>query len=154
TPDTRFFLGSLTKEFTALAILQLQQQGKLRIENSICNYVTSCPPQWQAITIKELLTHTSGIQAPTTSQLSNASPDAWIASFANPPLQFTPGQMYSYCSVCYQILGYIVQNVSGQPYSQFIQQMILDPLQMTSSGFDVGTYYADPNHADGYETWG
>ncbi len=124
-PDTRFYLGSLTKAFTAMALLMLQEQGKLHVQDKLCNYI-----------------------------LSAASPAAWIASFNNAPLQFTPGGEFQYCSICYQILGYVVQQVSGVPYTQYIQQMILQPLQMGETGFDVNAYYALSVGALGYESWG
>ena len=121
TPQTRFYLGSVTKEFTAMAILLLQQRGKLKVQNSICAYVIPCPPPWRPVTLHDILTHTSGIPELSTEQLSAASPAAWIASFDNAPLAFTPGSEFGYCSVCYEILAYVVQIVSGQPYSHFLQ---------------------------------
>lgn len=153
TPNTRFFLGSLTKAFTAMALLILQEQGKLHVEDPLCMYIPNCPPPWQVLSIHELLTHTSGIPQLDDAQLSGASPTAWIASFANAPLQFRPGGEFQYCSICYQILAYVVQQVAGMPYSQFVQQAILDPLHMTSSGFDARAYYAQPSGALGYESW-
>lgn len=153
TPDTRFYLGSLTKAFTALAILILQEQGKLHVQDHLCSYIPHCPAPWQPISIQQVLTHTSGIPQLSDAQLSGASPAAWIASFDNAPLQFTPGGEFQYCSICYQILGYVVQQVSGMPYTQFIQQMIINPLQMSETGFDVNAYYALSVGARGYETW-
>jgi CubicO group peptidase (beta-lactamase class C family) len=148
-PDTRFFLGSVTKEFTATAILLLQQEGKLHVQDLLCTYIPNCPSPWQAITLKEVLTHTSGIPQPDDSQLSGDSPDAWIASFDALPLEFTPGDQYDYCSTCYQILAYVVQQVSNEPYTQYVQQKILQPLKMTHSGFDADAYYSQPEHAIG-----
>lgn len=153
TPDTRFYLGSLTKAFTAMAILMLQEQGKLHVQDHLCSYIPQCPPPWQPISIQQVLTHTSGIPQLSDAQLSGASPAAWIASFDNAPLQFTPGGEFQYCSICYQILGYVVQQVSGLPYTQFIQQMIINPLQMGETGFDVNAYYALAVGARGYEAW-
>lgn len=152
-PDTRFYLGSVTKEFTAMAVLILQQQGKLSISRSICSYITPCPSPWRAVTLKELLTHTSGIPELDDAQLSGASPAAWIASFDSAPLEFTPGSAFDYCSICYQILGYVVQRVSALPYSQFVEEKILKPLHMTASGFDPDTYYATSKAATGYASW-
>lgn len=152
TPDTRFYLASITKEFTAMAILMLQERGKLHVGDPLCNYIANCPEPWQPLTIHQLLTHTSGIPELDTSQLSEDSPEAWIASFSTVPLQFTPGGQFQYCSTCYQILAYVVQHTSGVPYSQFIQQNILDPLQMRSSGFDSNVYYSQ-QAAIGYQTW-
>lgn len=150
---TRFFLGSVTKEFTATAILLLQQQGKLRVQNSICAYVVPCPPPWQPVTLHEILTHTSGIPELHTEQISGSSPTAWVASFDNAGLAFTPGSQFAYCSVCYQILAYVVQVVSGQPYQNFVQSAILTPLHLTETGFNANFYYAQKNDAHGYATW-
>lgn len=153
TPDTRFFLGSVTKEFTAMAILILQERGKLRVQDPICSHIANCPSPWQPVTIAQVMTHTSGIPELGTDQLSGASPQAWINSFNNAPLQFTPGVQFQYCSTCFQILAYVVQQAAGIPYSQFVQQNILEPLQMSSSGFDAQYYYAQPSSAIGYQTW-
>ena len=87
TPGTRFYLGSTTKQFTAMAILILQQQGKLHVHNSICQYISPCPYAWQSITIHEILTHTSGIPGVTDESLSSASPRAWVSSLG----AFSPG---------------------------------------------------------------
>ncbi len=153
TPLTRFYLGSVTKQFTAMSILILQQQGKLNVQKPICTYVNPCPPPWQPVTLHEVLTHTSGIPELDTPQLSDASPAAWIASFDDASLAFTPGTEFVYCSVCYQILAYVVEQVSGQPYSQFVQQHILTPLHMGESGFDSDYFYAQPIDANGYNSW-
>lgn len=153
TPDTRFYLGSITKAFTAMSILMLQQQGKLQVQKPICTYIPNCPPPWQPVSVHEVLTHTSGIPQLDDTQLSSVSPAAWISSFDNASLQFTPGGAFQYCSVCYQILAYVVQQVSGMPYTRFVQQMILTPLGMTNSGFDSNTYYSRPGSATGYEGW-
>jgi CubicO group peptidase (beta-lactamase class C family) len=153
TPDTRFFLGSVTKEFTAMSILILQEEGKLQIKNLLCTYVPNCPAPWQAITVQEVLIHTSGIPQLDTSDLSGASPAAWIASFDNAPLEFAAGTEFDYCSICYEVLAYVVQQVSQVPFDQFVQQMILTPLNMTETGFDPNAYYASPTGAIGYANW-
>ena len=153
TPLTRFYLGSVTKEFTAMAILLLQARGKLDVHKSICVYVSPCPPPWQPVTIHDVLTHTSGIPELDTSQLSGASPAAWIASFDSQALHFTPGSEFDYCSVCYQILGYVIQQVSGTPYSQFMLKNIFLPLHMEATGFDSTLYYDQGLDAHGYDTW-
>jgi len=153
TPQTRFYLGSVTKEFTAMAILILQERRKLNVHDLLCKYIADCPPPWQPLTIHELLTHTSGIPQLDDSSLSDASPQAWIDSYDNVPLSFTPGSQFSYCSVCFQILGYVIQQASGEPYSNFIQQSIIDPLQMKNTGFDSQYYYSQADHATGYATW-
>ncbi len=152
TPHTRFYLGSTTKQFTAMAILILQQQEKLHVHDPICKYLPSCPYGWQTITIHEVLTHTSGIPGVDDASLSNASPAAWLRSFNAFPIAFTPGSQFSYCNVCYQLLGYIVERVAGKPYSDFLQQAIFKPLHMQDTGFNPN-YTATPEHADGYDAW-
>lgn len=154
TPDTSFYTGSLTKQFTAMSILMLQYQGKLDISGLVCTYITPCPPPWADVTVKELLTHTSGIPyVPNGGYPTDVSPSVWIASFDTVPLDFPAGSAFEYCNVCYQVLGYITQLVSGLPFSQFVQENILDPLHMTESGFDEAPYYASPSSAIGYSSW-
>lgn len=152
--NTRFFLGSVTKEFTATAILILQERGKLHVQDSLCVYINPCPALWQTVTIHEVLTHTSGIPQDSDIPLENAlSPSAWIYTFNDYPLEYTPGSEYDYCSVCYQVLGYVVQQASGQTYAQFLQQNIFDPLQMRATSFSSSAYYANVHHATGYASW-
>ncbi len=152
--NTHFFLGSVTKEFTATAILILQERGKLHVQDSLCVYINPCPAPWQPVTIHEVLTHTSGIPEDDNIPLdSAASPSTWIYTFNNYGLAFTPGSEFAYCSVCYQILGYVVQQASGQPYAQFLQQNIFDPLHMQATSFSSSAYYALPDHATGYASW-
>ncbi|TMD69516.1 MAG: beta-lactamase family protein [Chloroflexi bacterium] len=152
TPHTRFYLGSTTKQFTAMAILILQEQKKLHVHDQICSYIAPCPHSWQQVTIHELLTHTSGIPEFDHASLSNASPQSWINNFNNVPLGFAPGSEFSYCNVCYQILGYVVEKVSGEPYCTFLKQTIFDPLQMKQTGCDP-PYLSRPDHAVGYASW-
>ena len=152
TPQTKFYLGSTTKQFTAMAILILQERGKLQVHDHICSYIAPCPPAWQPVTIHELLTHTSGIPELDDTSLSNASPQSWINHFDDVSLGFAPGSEFSYCNVCYQILGYVVEMVSGEPYCTFLQQTIFDPLQMRNTGCDPH-YLSLPDHAVGYASW-
>jgi CubicO group peptidase (beta-lactamase class C family) len=152
TSQTEFYLGSTTKQFTAMAILILQEQGQLKVHDRLCSYISPCPSAWGPVTIYELLTHTSGIPQLDDSQLSDESPQAWIASYNSVPLAFAAGSHYTYCSVCYQILGYVVEQVSGEPYSIFLQREIFDPLQMKNTSFD-SSYYSQLDHAVGYASW-
>ena len=152
TSQTEFYLGSTTKQFTAMAILILQERGQLKVHDRLCSYISPCPSAWGPVTIYELLTHTSGIPQLDDSQLSDESPQAWIASYNSVPLAFAAGSHYTYCSVCYQILGYVVEQVSGEPYSIFLQREIFDPLQMKNTSFD-SSYYSQLDHAVGYASW-
>jgi CubicO group peptidase (beta-lactamase class C family) len=122
TPQTRFRLGSVTKQFTAMAILILQSQGRLNVQDPICSYIEDCPAAWEDITIHHLLTHTSGI----TYMVGNSgslpiTPAELIALFKESPLDFQPGEGFSYSNCGYWVLGTIIEQVSGQSYEDFIQ---------------------------------
>jgi len=155
TPEIKFHIGSLTKQFTAMAILLLQKQGKLDVKASVCKYIEDCPEAWQPVTIQQLLIHTSGIhefnKTPGMQEfvLHPATPLQIISQFRDLPLDFTPGEQFSFSNSGYMLLGYIVEKVSGQPYASFLQQEIFDPLQMKNTGYDdEGQTGSD--HALGY----
>jgi CubicO group peptidase (beta-lactamase class C family) len=156
TPTIKFHIGSLTKQFTAFAILLLQQQGKLNVQDPICKYVKECPETWQAITIHQLLIHTSGIPEFNTTPgiqefvMHPETPLQIIAQFRNLPLDFKPGEKYAFSNSGYMLLGYIIEKLSGQPYASFLQENIFDPLQMKASGYD-GDQQTGPDHALGYK---
>jgi CubicO group peptidase (beta-lactamase class C family) len=143
TPTTRFRLGSLTKQFTAMAILLLQQQGKLDVRDPMCTYLPNCPATWQPITIHHLLTHTSGIPDLTrfpdfeATKQTPSPPEATIARFADRPLAFRPGTQWDYSNSNYILLGSIIEKASGQPYADFMQQAIFVPLGMRDSGYET-----------------
>jgi CubicO group peptidase (beta-lactamase class C family) len=140
--QTKFRIGSLTKQFTAMAILILQTQGKLNVRDRICTYLSNCPTSWQQITIHQLLTHTSGI--PDFSRFpdfkrtmrSPSSPTETIARFKDKPLAFQPGEKFSYSNSGYVVLGAIIEQASGKRYEAFLQENIFVPLQMVDSGYD------------------
>lgn len=145
TPQTKFRLGSITKQFTAMAVLMLQERGKLSVQDSVCKYVAECPAAWQPITIHHLLTHTSGIWNFTSAPdylktMMLASPILeTIARFKDKPLEFTPGERFNYSNSGYVLLGYLVEKISGQPYDVFLRENIFGPLQMTNTGYDNPT---------------
>jgi CubicO group peptidase (beta-lactamase class C family) len=128
SPRTKLRLGSLTKQFTAAAVLMLQERGKLRTSESVCKYVSDCPKAWEAVTIHHLLTHTSGIPSytglPDFRKLSvyPATPTELIARFRDKPLEFTPGSEFSYNNSGYVLLGHIVEKVSGESYAEFLRE--------------------------------
>ncbi len=155
TARTVFRLGSVTKQFTAAAILKLQEQGKLSVQDRICQYVENCPPAWKDITLHHLLTHSSGIfnytalpnfaahsQEPhTVAQL--------IARFRDQALQFTPGSKNAYSNSGYLLLGHVIERVSGKPYEAYLQANILRPLGLKHTGYEKeGDGVA--NRAQGY----
>jgi CubicO group peptidase (beta-lactamase class C family) len=156
TPHTKFRLGSVTKQFTAMAILILQAQSKLNVQDPICRYIEDCPAAWKDITIHHLLTHTSGIPDFTNfpgylaTRATPSSPEQTIARFKDKPLNFPPGEQWKYSNSGYIVLGYIIEQVSGQSYEAFLQQNIFEPLQMKDTGYD----HNDGSLAIGYTgTW-
>lgn len=155
TPQTRFRIGSNTKQFTAMAILILQDRGKLNVQDHICRYIPACPADWQPITIAELLTHSSGIPDYTnfpdfvSTWTQPTTPAALIARFKDMPLDFTPGSVFRYSNSGYVLLGYIIERVSGESYATFLHENIFVPLKMNNTGYDT-TYPALPQHATGY----
>ena len=149
--NTKFRIGSVTKQFTALAILLLQEQGRLHVQDHLCTFIAQCPAAWQPITLHQLLTHTSGI--PMIKNVPNpfpATPEAVFALLDRIPLDFAPGTQYRYSNEGYQALGYVIERVSGQSYASFIQQHILAPLHMSDSGFAL---QAGQRIAQGYQAW-
>lgn len=141
-PNTIFQIGSVTKQFTAAAILKLQEQKKLNVSDKISKYFPAFP-KGDSITIENLLTHTSGIFNYTndpafmqTEAVKPISEEKMIALFKDKPLNFSPGTNYAYSNSGYMLLGYIVQKVSGKPYETAIRDLIFKPLNMSSTGFD------------------
>lgn len=155
TTQTRFRIGSITKQFTAMAVLILQERGKLRVQDHVCLYVPQCPRDWQPITIEQLLMHSSGIpdyiNAPDFLSFwtQPATPAQLLARFKDLPLDFTPGSVFRYSNSGYALLGYIIERVSGKTYATFLRENIFMPLKMNDSGYD-SQYPALPQHATGY----
>lgn len=141
-PETKFRLGSLTKPFTAVAVLMLDQQGLLDIHDPICLYLEPCPPAWQAITIHHLLTHTSGIVDVVTLadyavfKTEATTPLQTMARLTELSLDFAPGKRWEYSNSNYIILSAILERVSGQRYETFVEERIFAPLGMVNSGYD------------------
>jgi CubicO group peptidase (beta-lactamase class C family) len=134
TPQTRFGVGSVTKQFTAMAILILQAQGKLEVEDPICTYLSNCPTAWGPVTIHHLLTHTSGI--PGSVDAPAAGPDEIIAMSQDMPLDFEPASRQEYKDQNYSLMGQIIEHASGEAYAQFMQESIFEPLGMSDTGFE------------------
>lgn len=157
TLGTAFRIGSITKQFTALAILLLQQWGKLRIGDRICSYIPRCPKTWRAITIYELLTHTSGIPDRFNDSDYNttrhATPAELLRRFRDRPLNFAPGTNWAYSNAGYGVLGYIISRASGHSYTSFLQRYVFRPLHLRDTG--VGPKGPPlSRQAVGYQSWG
>lgn len=155
TPQTRYRLGSITKQFTAAAILLLQERGLLKVTDPIGHYLPDAPAAWAAVTLQDLLRHTSGI--PSYSDLPDfdatraqpATPAQLIGRFRDLPLLFAPGTAWRYSNSNYALLGYLIERISGQSYAQFLQQNIFKPLGMSDSGYDSNSQLI-AGRAEGY----
>jgi len=142
TPTTKFRLGSITKQFTAASILLLEERGKLKVEDPVKKYMPDAPAAWDKITIFHVLTHTSGIPSLTSfpdfesHEAQAMTPEKLVEWFRDKPLEFEPGTKWNYSNSGYILLGYLIEKISGQSYSDFVQQNIFTPLGMKDSGYD------------------
>jgi D-alanyl-D-alanine carboxypeptidase len=136
--DTVFEIGSITKQFTAACILLLAEDGKLSVDDLISRHLNNTPAAWSKITIRHLLTHTSGITNYTGLDgfelTKHLTQEQFIQKLGAYPLTFQPGDSWSYCNSGFNLLGFIVENASGKKYWDFIQERIFQPLGMTSTG--------------------
>lgn len=137
--DQVFRIGSVTKQFTAVAILQLLEQGKLSLQDEITKFIPDYPTQGNNITIEHLLAHTSGIRnfasMPDTARRGTVdfSPREMIDYFKNEPMRFAPGTKWEYSNSGYFLLGYIIEVVTGETYAEYLEKHIFEPLGMTNS---------------------
>ncbi len=156
TPNHVFEIGSITKQFTAVAILMLLEEGKLSLTDPIIKFIPSYPMHGHTITIHHLLTHTSGIKSYTGMESwtklwrQDKSPMEMIDLFKSEPMDFAPGDKWMYNNSAYFMLGYVIEKASGIPYPEFLEKKIFTPLGMKNS------YYGDmsrliPNRARGYQ---
>ena len=155
-PENVFEIGSITKQFTAVGILLLEEEGKLSVTDPITKWVENYPTHGHSITIHHLLTHTSGIKSYTGMEKwsklwrQDMTPMQMIDLFKNEPMDFAPGEKWSYNNSAYFILGYIIERASGMPYPEFLSKRIFLPLGLKN------TYYGSmskiiPNRASGYQ---
>lgn len=143
-PDTKFRLGSITKQFTSMLILQLVQQGKLKLDGKITDYLPDYPKKTgDKITIHHLLTHTSGIPGYTefpgffqNMSRNPSTPTDFVKQFADSALLFEPGTRWSYSNSAYFLLGVIIEKLTGESYERVLQKNILDPVGMKNTGYD------------------
>lgn len=155
TVESKFRLGSITKQFTAASILLLEQQGKLSTDDLVKKYMPDAPAAWDKITIYNVLTHTSGIPSFTdfpdyhTNEVKPFTPEQLVALFKDKPLQFEPGTQWHYSNSGYVLLGYLIEKISGRSYGQFVRDNIFDPLGMKDTGYDSFTTII-PHRASGY----
>jgi CubicO group peptidase (beta-lactamase class C family) len=142
SPASKFRLGSITKQFTAACILLLEERGKLKVDDPVKKYMTDAPAAWDKVTIFNLLTHTSGIPSFTgfpdyaSTEAIATTPEKLVARFRDKPLEFQPGEKWNYSNSGYVLLGYLIEKISQQSYSEFVQENIFTPLGMKDSGYD------------------
>jgi CubicO group peptidase (beta-lactamase class C family) len=154
TPETVFLAASLTKQFTAAAVMLLVQDGRLALDASITKYLPRAPATWKPVTVRHLLTHTSGIadydaddsmvdwtRHPTEHQI--------IRLLYSMPLRFSPGARWSYSNTGYALLGVIIHSVTGQPWWDVLRARVFTPLGMKTAG-KVTDQDIVPNRAEGY----
>jgi CubicO group peptidase (beta-lactamase class C family) len=155
SPNTKFRLGSLTKQFTAASILLLEERGKLSVNDLVKKYIPDAPPAWDKITIYYVLTHTAGLPNYTSfPDYAKLEPFAstsreLVARFKDKPLDFEPGERYRYSNSGYVLLGYLIEKITGASYETFLRENIFTPLGMKDSGYD-STSAIIAHRASGY----
>ncbi len=158
TPDTRFRVGSLTKQFTSAVVMQLVEERKLSVNASLASLLPYYRKDTGAkVTVHHLLTHTSGIPSYTSlpNFLSDVSRNPYgvqefIEKYCSGDLEFEPGAKYVYNNSGYFLLGAIIEHVAGKPYEQVLRERIFDPLGMKGSGYDLSRPILE-KRARGYE---
>ena len=139
--QTKFRIGSITKQFTAACILQLFEQGKINLDDKLSKFIPGFP-KGDSVSIHMLLNHTSGIASYTDQPdfiklaVQSFTKDSIISYFKNKPYTFSPGTKFQYNNSGYFLLGYILEKVSGQSYSNYLRQHIFDKLNMNNTGVD------------------
>jgi CubicO group peptidase (beta-lactamase class C family) len=152
--ETVFEIGSVSKQMTAAAIMLLVEEGKVSLDAPISTYLPNTPDSWRDVTVRHLLTHSSGIKSYTGLsgfELSRRlKMEGFIGQLAPHPLEFTPGEQTSYSNSGYNLLAYIIETQSGKPYMQFMRERIFTPLGMTKTA-DRDPQFIIKNRATGYE---
>ncbi len=154
TKNTVFEIGSVTKQFTAAGIMILVQEGKLSVDDKISQHLKNTPAIWKDITVRHLLTHTSGIKTYTGLDgyefSKHLTQEQFIEKIGALPLDSKPGDKYAYCNTGFNLLGFIIENLSGKNYWTFMGERIFGPLGMTATtNRDPANIVID--RADGYE---
>lgn len=154
--DTLFRIGSITKQYTAAAIMKLIEQGKMTLDDDMTKYLPKYPTQGNTVTIRNLLNHTSGIQSYTEDDTfmerrtaNELTHDEMLAEFQDDPFDFKPGEKQSYNNSAYYLLGMIIENVSGKTYADYLQDEFFTPLGLKHSRYDSSSEVIK-NRAQGY----
>ena len=151
-PETIFQSGSVGKQFTAAAVLMLVEEGRINLDDKITKYFADAPDTWKNITVRHLLTHTSGL-------VNDFSMEDYRRDFSEAeivkkaetfPLDFQPGEKWSYSNIGYKLLGILIGKVTGKFYGNFLQERIFKPLNMTTARI-ISEADIVPNRAAGYQ---
>jgi len=155
-PSMVFRIGSMTKQFTAIAVMLLVEEGKVGLDDPLAVYLADYPDHGGRVTIRHLLTHTSGIPEVTEieaweKRIRDAlTPDEVIAFFRDKPLDFEPGEKWQYSNSNYLLLGRVIEEAAGMPWSQFVAGRIFQPLGLERTGVDDDKTVV-PGHVYGYQ---
>lgn len=150
-PETIFQSGSTGKQFTATAVMMLVEEGKLSLEDKITKYFTGAPEAWRDITVRHMLTHTSGMgdYPPDFDMRREYTEDELFQRIKTIPLAFQPGEKWSYSNIAYVMLGILIHKVSGKFYGDFLQERVFKPLDMSTARI-ISEADIVPNRAAGY----
>jgi len=152
-PDTVFQIQSITKTLTASAVMLLVEEGKLGLDDKITKHLSGLPESWKEITVRQLLSHTSGIKdfinEPTVDMRKDIQPEEVIESLRKLPLNFQPGEKYAYTNTGYHLLAMIIRKITGQYWGEFLQERILVPLEMNDTRV-ISLSSLITNRASGY----
>ena len=157
TPESRFRIASLSKQFTAAAVLQLQDKGVLSVDDPVCRWIEPCPEAWRAVTLHHLLSHTSGV--PDLMRRRDWSKVRWAkqstaemtAASAALPLEFQPGERIGYSNVGYNLLGHVVERAAARPFAEHLRLTLLEPLGLKDTGWDDGSRLLATGYSAGAE---
>src|SRR4029077_6821221 len=156
SPDVKFRIGSMTKQFTAALVLLAQEEGKLSVDDPVRKYLPDAPAAWKKITIGDLLHHTSGIpnfifdKRYFEWRMVSRTASEEVSLFKDKPLNFSPGTQWEYSNSNYTLLGMILEKVTGRRYGDLLRERILAPLGMKDSGLDDDDLIL-PERAEGYQ---
>jgi CubicO group peptidase (beta-lactamase class C family) len=151
-PETIFQSGSVGKQFTATAVMMLVEEGKLALDSPVRAYLPGAPPAWKNVTVRHLLTHTSGIKNYDEKDLDfrkDYTEDQLLDIAARLPLDFQPGERWNYSNTGYVVLGILIGKVTGKFWGDFLRERIFEPLGMTTARVISETDIV-PNRAAGY----
>ncbi|MEQ1765091.1 MAG: serine hydrolase domain-containing protein, partial [Pyrinomonadaceae bacterium] len=154
TTETVFEIGSVSKQMTAAGIMLLVQDGKVLLDEKISKYLPNTPETWKDVSVRHLLTHTSGVKSYSSldgfSLSERMTINDFIKKLSPHPLEFTPGEKNIYSNSGFNLLAYIIETQSGKKYMDFMRERIFIPLGMTKTG-DRDPQFLIPLRANGYE---